>query len=278
MFSSGVLAALGGVWLITGNRNKLVAYSKEQADQFGQTPCTPVHRAEVAFKDLEPFSKLEAARHDRRPSFALCGIAASMGHAREESIVHHIDKHKALEQLVEAHDDVERSDAASLLFFGQCAAQRRHLRVKAAIDLQEQRCRSWNQAFGYARAFELPPPGTPPLRRSAFATASPRQCELHPQVQARPQTLYPTGTLIMVRQSSNADIVIGARRGEPHRHRLGIALHMILAPPRAARARPALTGSQGDIASAHRQWNSSERNHCREQQPGFALHSRHERS
>ena len=213
MFSSGVLAALGGVWLITGNRNKLVAYSKEQADQFGQTSCTPVvHRAEVAFKDLEPFSKLEAARHDRRPSFALCGIAASMGHARGESIVHHVDKHKALEQLVEVHDDVERSDAASLLFFGQCAAQRRHLRVKAAIDLQEQRCRSWNQAFGYARAFELPPPGTPPLRRSAFATASPRQCELHPQVQARPQTLYPTGTLIMVRQSSNADIVRGTTR------------------------------------------------------------------
>ena len=140
---------------------------------------------------FEPFSKLEAARHDRRPSFALCGIAASMGHAREESIVHHVDKHKALGQLVEAHDDVERSDAALLLFFGQCAAQRRHLRVQAAIDLQEQRCRSWNPVFGYARAFELPPPGTTPLRRSAFATASHRECDLHPQVQARPQNTPP---------------------------------------------------------------------------------------
>ena len=38
------------------------------------------------------------------------------------------------------------------------------------------------------------------------------------------------------------------------------------------------TGSQSDIASAHRQWNAPERNHCREQLAEFALHSRHGRS
>ena len=194
MFSSGVLAALGSVWLITGNRNKLVAYSKEQADQFdaGQKPpCTSVLGDEVAYKDLEPFSKLEAARHDRRPSFVLCGIAASMGHSREESFVHHVDKHKALERLVEAHDD--ECGAASLLSFGECAAQRRHSRVQAAVDLQEQRCHSWNPAVGYARAFELPPPDTTPLRRSAFVTTSPRQCDVQPQEQVfKPTHYYPT--------------------------------------------------------------------------------------
>lgn len=186
MFGSGVLAALGGVWLITGNRNKLVAYSKEQADQFDvgqQSSCTSVQGVEVAYKDLEPFSKLEAARHERNTSFVVCGIAASMGHAREESIVHHDDKHKALERLVEAHDD--ECGAASLLYFGE-AAQRHHLRVQAAVKLQEQRRTSWNPAVGYARAFELPPPNTTPLRRSAFVTASPRQCDVQPQVCTSP--------------------------------------------------------------------------------------------
>ena len=207
IFSSGVLAALGSVWLITGNRNKLVAYSKEQADQFdvGQKPpCTSaVLRVEevVAYKDLEPFSKLEAARHDRRPSF-VCGIAASMSHAREETIVHHVDKHKALERLVEAHDD--ECGAASLLFFGECAAQRHHLRVQAAVDLQEQRRHSWNPAVGYALAFEQPPPdNTTPLRRSAFVMASPRQCDVQPQVFKPTYSITQPGFLPMVRLSSH---------------------------------------------------------------------------
>jgi hypothetical protein len=205
LFSSGVLAALGSVWLITGNRNKLVAYSKEQADQFGQKPpCTSVLGDEVAYyKDLEPFSKLEAARHDRRHSFGVCGIAASMGHAREETIVHHADKHKALERLVEAHDD--ECGAASLIFFGERAAQRRRLRVQAAVDLQKQRCHSWNPAVGYARAFELPPPDATPLRRSAFVIGSPRQCD----VQVFKPTLLTHTRILRARQSSLTVIVRG---------------------------------------------------------------------
>ena len=205
MFGSGVLAALGGVSLINSNRSKLVAYSKEEADQFDvvQEPsCTSELGAEVTFKDLEPFSKLDAARHERHPSF-VCGIAASMGHALEESIVHHADKHKALERLVEAHD--EAYGAASLPLCGEVAQRQRvhHLRMQAAVDLQKQRRSSWNPALGYARAFELPPPVAKPLRRSALVTASPRQFDV--QV-FKPRHNYDSAGYCMVIQFSSPEV------------------------------------------------------------------------